>query len=92
MHERKLSADGVIGRLRRQMAVVPGATLFLQAVQDIRVGGRASNAQYQYTLQGTTLEELNEWTPKIAAALQRETQRSPTSTATSRTRDSKAIS
>ena len=55
------------------MAVVPGATMFLQAVQDIRVGGRASNAQYQYTLQGPTLEELNEWSPKIAAALQRET-------------------
>jgi multidrug efflux pump len=52
------------------MAVIPGATLFLQAVQDIRVGGRASNAQYQYTLQGPTLEELNEWSPKIAAALQ----------------------
>jgi multidrug efflux pump len=71
--ERKLSADGVIGRLRRQMSAVPGATLFLQAVQDIRIGGRASNAQYQYTLQGSTLEELNEWTPKIVAALQRET-------------------
>jgi len=42
-------------------------------VQDIRVGGRASNAQYQYTLQGDSLEELNEWSPKIAAALQRET-------------------
>ena len=68
--ERKISADGVIARLRREMAVVPGATLFLQAVQDIRVGGRASNAQYQYTLQGPTLEELNEWSPKIAAALQ----------------------
>jgi multidrug efflux pump len=71
--ERHASVDEVIGRLRRQMAVVPGATLFLQAVQDIRAGGRASNAQYQYTLQGATLEELNEWTPKIAAALQRET-------------------
>ena len=70
LSERGISVDGVIGRLRRQMAVVPGATLFLQAVQDIRVGGRASNAQYQYTLQGPTLEELNEWTPKIAAALQ----------------------
>jgi len=70
--ERKISADGVIARLRRAMAVVPGATLFLQSVQDIRVGGRASNAQYQYTLQGSTLEELNEWSPKIAAALQRE--------------------
>jgi multidrug efflux pump len=72
MSERKVSADAVIARLRRQMAVVPGATLFLQAVQDIRVGGRASNAQYQYTLQGASLEELNEWSPKIAAALQRE--------------------
>jgi multidrug efflux pump len=66
----RISADGVIARLRREMAVIPGATLFLQAVQDIRVGGRASNAQYQFTLQGPTFEELNEWTPKIAAALQ----------------------
>jgi multidrug efflux pump len=73
LSERKISADGVIQRLRREMAVVPGATLFLQAVQDIRVGGRASNAQYQYTLQAPTLEELNEWSPKIAAALQKET-------------------
>jgi multidrug efflux pump len=72
LNQRKISADGVIARLRREMAVVPGATLFLQSVQDIRVGGRASNAQYQYTLQGTTLEELNEWSPKIAAALQHE--------------------
>ncbi|HZC96366.1 MAG TPA: efflux RND transporter permease subunit, partial [Bradyrhizobium sp.] len=72
LEARKISADGVIARLRREMAVVPGATLFLQAVQDIRVGGRASNAQYQYTLQSPTLEELNDWTPKIAAALQRE--------------------
>jgi multidrug efflux pump len=70
LDKRKTSVDGVIARLRREMAVVPGATLFLQAVQDIRVGGRASNAQYQYTLQSPTLEELNDWTPKIAAALQ----------------------
>jgi multidrug efflux pump len=70
LDKRKISVDGVIARLRREMAVVPGATLFLQAVQDIRVGGRASNAQYQFTLQSPTLEELNEWTPKIAAALQ----------------------
>jgi multidrug efflux pump len=70
LNQRHISADGVIARLRREMAVVPGATLFLQSVQDIRVGGRASNAQYQYTLQGPTLEELNEWSPKIAAALQ----------------------
>jgi multidrug efflux pump len=72
LNERHISADGVIARLRREMAVVPGATLFLQAVQDIRAGGRPSNAQYQYTLQGPTLEELNEWAPKIAAALQHE--------------------
>ena len=72
LNERQLSVDGVIGRLRREMAVVPGATLFLQAVQDIRVGGRASNAQYQYTLQGNSLDELNEWAPKIAAAMQTE--------------------
>ena len=71
-NERSISSDGVIARLRREMAVVPGATLFLQAVQDIRAGGRASNAQYQYTLQGPTLEGLNEWAPKIAAALQQE--------------------
>src|ERR1700726_1314623 len=70
LDQRKISADGVIARLRREMSVVPGASLFLQSVQDIRVGGRASNAQYQYTLQSPTLEELNEWTPKIAAALQ----------------------
>jgi len=68
--ERNISADRVIARLRREMAVIPGATLFLQAVQDIRVGGRASNAQYQFTLQGPTFEELNEWAPKIAAAMQ----------------------
>src|SRR5215469_8864700 len=73
LSERHASADEVINRLRRSMAVVPGATLFLQAVQDIRVGGRASNAQYQYTLQGASLEELNEWSPKITAALQQET-------------------
>jgi len=72
LSQRKIGVDGVIGRLRHEMAVIPGATLFLQAVQDIRTGGRASNAQYQYTLQGSTLEELNEWTPKIAAALQHE--------------------
>jgi multidrug efflux pump len=72
LNKRQISADLVIARLRRELAVVPGATLFLQAVQDIRVGGRASNAQYQYTLQGSTLGELNEWAPKITAALQGE--------------------
>jgi len=62
----------VIGVLRSELAAVPGATLFLQAVGDLGAGGRSGNAQYQYTLQGPTLEELDEWTPKIAAALQAE--------------------
>jgi multidrug efflux pump len=70
--ERKISADQVIARLRPKLAVVPGATLFLQAVQDIRVGGRQSNAQYQYTLQGDSFDELAEWAPKLATALQTE--------------------
>src|SRR5215469_8382909 len=72
LRDRKLSADQVIGRLRSALAAVPGATLFLQAVGDLGAGGRSSNAQYQYTLQGSTFEELNEWVPKIVAALQTE--------------------
>jgi multidrug efflux pump len=68
--ERKLSADQVIARLRRELAPVPGATLFLQAVQDIRVGGRLGNAQYQYTLQSENLADLYGWSPKILTALQ----------------------
>jgi multidrug efflux pump len=72
LRDRTLSADEVIGSLRGEFAAVPGATLFLQAVGDLGGGGRSSNAQYQYTLQGSTFEELNEWTPKIVAALQTE--------------------
>ncbi len=68
--ERKLSADQVIGRLRPKLAQVPGAVLFLQSAQDIRVGGRQSNAQYQYTIQGDSLAEITKWSPKILAALQ----------------------
>jgi multidrug efflux pump len=70
LHDRKLSADQVIDGLRSALAAVPGATLFLQAVGDLGAGGRSGNAQYQYTLQGSTFEELNEWTQKIVAALQ----------------------
>ena len=70
LRDRKLSADEVIGRLRSELAAVPGATLFLQAVGDLGTGGRSGNAQYQYTLQGSTSAELNEWTPQIVAALQ----------------------
>ncbi|MCZ4065969.1 multidrug efflux RND transporter permease subunit [Oxalobacter aliiformigenes] len=69
LSERDASADEVIGRLRGKLASEPGATLFLQSVQDIRMGGRSSNAQYQYTLQGDDLDELREWTPKVFRAL-----------------------
>jgi multidrug efflux pump len=69
--ERKLSADQVIGRLRPKLNQVAGARLFLQAVQDITVGGRQSNAQYQYTLQGDSLQELYEWAPKVTAELEK---------------------
>jgi multidrug efflux pump len=64
-------AAAVINRLRRQLAVVPGATLFLQASQDIRMGGRAGNAEYQYTLQSDNLELLRAWEPRIRAGLSR---------------------
>jgi multidrug efflux pump len=74
LSERKISADQVIRRLRGQLAQVAGATLFLQAVQDIRVGGRAANAQYQYTLQADTVDELYNWAPKILAELQKSPQ------------------
>jgi multidrug efflux pump len=70
LSERNLSAVQVIARLRGALAQVAGATLFLQAVQDIRVGGRQANAQYQYTLHADDIAELYTWAPKIAAALQ----------------------
>jgi multidrug efflux pump len=72
LSERNLSADLVIARLRRNMSQVAGATLYLQSAQDIRIGGRSSNALYQYTLQGDDLTELYQWAPKIAEALQHE--------------------
>src|SRR5271155_1350708 len=59
------SADDVINRLRGKLAVVPGATLFLQAQQDLNIGGRYGQAQYQYTIQGEDLNELNNWGPLL---------------------------
>lgn len=67
--ERKASADQVINRLRGKLARIPGATLYMQAAQDIRVGGRGSNSQYQYTLQSDSLRDLNEWAPKLLAKM-----------------------
>jgi multidrug efflux pump len=63
--ERKISADLVIARLHKKTSRIAGATLYLQAVQDLRIGGRSSNALYQYTLQGSDLRELNQWAPRL---------------------------
>ncbi len=65
LSERKVSADDVINRLRGKLARIPGATLYLMAAQDLRVGGRGSNSQYQFTLQADNLKDLNEWAPKL---------------------------
>lgn len=70
LSERTESVDQVIARLRVSLSVVPGANLFLQAVQDINIGGRLGNAQYQYTLQSDDLDELRTWSTRIATALQ----------------------
>ncbi len=67
--ERKATADQIINRLRGKLSVVPGATLFLQPTQDLQIGGRQSNAQFQYTLQSEDLQELNYWAPRILAKL-----------------------
>ncbi|MGE3541274.1 MAG: multidrug efflux RND transporter permease subunit [Candidatus Tectimicrobiota bacterium] len=63
--ERQLSAAQVIARLRSKVARVPGARLVMQASQDLRMGGRQSGAQYQFTLQGDSVQELNEWAPRV---------------------------
>ncbi|SEA85068.1 efflux RND transporter permease subunit [Paraburkholderia sartisoli] len=69
--ERGLSADQVIQQLRGPLSSVAGARTFLQAVQDIRVGGRQSNAQYQFTLLSDSTSDLYKWVPKLTEALQR---------------------
>ncbi|HLH37009.1 MAG TPA: multidrug efflux RND transporter permease subunit [Alloacidobacterium sp.] len=60
-----VSADQIINRLRPKLAHIPGVTLFLQSSQEIRVGGRSSDAEYQYTLEDENIQELNEWAPKL---------------------------
>ena len=61
----KSTSDQVIARLRRKTSGVPGATMFLQNSQDVRIGGRQGNAQYQYTLQAPDFASLAEWGPKV---------------------------
>ncbi len=67
--ERNATVDEVIARIRRKTGGMPGAQLFLQAAQDIRIGGRQSNAQYQYTLQTQELSLLQEWAPRVMRRL-----------------------
>jgi multidrug efflux pump len=63
LEERKSRADQIIARLRPKLASVPGASVFVQAGQDLRIGGRQSNAQYQYTIQSENLDDLVKWGP-----------------------------
>jgi multidrug efflux pump len=65
LSQRKISADMVIERLRPKLDTIPGASLFLQAIQDINVGARFAGAQYQYTLQADRLSDLIEWAPRL---------------------------
>jgi multidrug efflux pump len=69
LQERQVSVDQAIARLRPKLAKVPGAPTVLQAIQDLRIGGRASSAQYQYTLQSVDLAELNTWAPRVERRL-----------------------
>jgi HAE1 family hydrophobic/amphiphilic exporter-1 len=72
VEQRHITADQVINRLRKETARLPGITLFMQASQDIRVGGRMSKAQYQYALRSTDLNELKYWSATLLEALRRD--------------------
>ncbi len=69
LNERHLNAAQVLNRLRRPLASVPNATLYLQASQDLRIGGRQSGAQYQYTVQSDNLPDLDKWGPILLQKL-----------------------
>ena len=70
LSKRDASVDQVIARLRPKLAQVPGGRLYLAAVQDLRAGGRQSNAQYQFTLQSDNVQDLYTWTPKLVDAIE----------------------
>src|ERR1035437_2639702 len=74
LEERKINSDQVIVRIRPNIAKIPGVSLFLQSVQDLRIGGRSSGAQYQYTLQSDNVRDLNEWAPQVFRKLKTLTQ------------------
>jgi multidrug efflux pump len=69
LEQRNISASDVINRLRPKLNKEPGASSFLQASQDLRIGGRGSNAQYQYTIQADSLSDLNTWGPRLLARM-----------------------
>jgi|SRR5665213_415439 len=69
LKERKLNATQIIARLRPQLAKVPGATLYLQATQDVRIGGRQSSAEYQFVMQGDNLSDLVTYAPRMLEKL-----------------------
>ncbi len=71
LDERHASADQIIGRLRPKLTAVPGVTLYLQSSQDLRVGGRQSAAQFQYTIQSDNLDELKHWAPILLNLMRR---------------------
>ena len=69
--QRKLDIIHLMGRLRKKLSTIPGGTLYLQPVQDLRIGGRMSNAFYQYTLQSQDLDALNHWGPLVLAEMRK---------------------
>jgi multidrug efflux pump len=69
IEQRKITVDQVIARLRPQLGKIPGATLYLQASQDLRVGGRMSNAMYQFTMRGDNLQDLTDYAPQMLQEL-----------------------
>ena len=68
-NERSASAQQIIARLRPKLEQVQGARLFMQAAQDVRLGGRPTRTQFEFTLQDANLAELNEWAPKILSKM-----------------------
>jgi multidrug efflux pump len=71
LSERKVSAADVIDRLRPKLSRITGASTFLQASQDLRIGGRPGNAQYQYTIQADNVNDLQTWGPKLLVAMKK---------------------
>jgi multidrug efflux pump len=71
LNERKTSVDLIIQRLRPKLAAIPGATLYLQATQDLRFGGQSANATYQYTLQSDSFADVSTWAPKLMAEMKK---------------------